>query len=293
MTVAGPIVLVVGHVTHDRYGPELVAGGSAYYGALTHRGLGADVRLATAVGDDFACDPALAGLACHARRAGTTTSFANDYRGDRRVQRTEGQAPAIRAADLPPGWRRCDLLHLAPVMGEVDLGAWIGAVDARLVGIAIQGWIKRAAGRAVVPSPWAIDAAALAGVNAACLGEEDLRDQGDLLDRLVAAIPIVALTRGRAGCDVIVRGRTTRVGIHPARELDPTGAGDAFAAGFLLSLARGRPAIEAAQVGAAAASIVVEGRAGDALPRVPQAWRRAPHVPTERASAPARRKPGA
>ena len=271
-----PIVVVVGHVTHDLYGPDVVAGGCAYYGAHTHRGLGAEVRLVTTVGEDFTCDRALVGIACATRRSGRTTTFINDYRDHaRRVQHARAMAPMVDAGDLPAAWRSCDLLHLAPVMNEVDLVRWIGAVDARLVGIGVQGWVKEACGSDVIQRPWLVDARALAGVGVACVGEEDLHDQGDLIDRLVTAVPIVALTRGRAGCDVIVRGRTTRIGIYLAREVDPTGAGDTFSSAFLFALASGLAPVEAGQLAAAAASIVIEARGGDALPRIPEAWGRA------------------
>jgi sugar/nucleoside kinase (ribokinase family) len=189
----------------------------------------------------------------------------------------------VTPAQLPAAWRRCELLHLAPVMGEVELAAWLAAeLDAGLVGIGIQGWIKEAgAGERVVQKRWDVDARALAGVGAACVGEEDLIDQGDLLDTLVRAVPVVALTHGKAGCDVIVKGKTTRVGIYPAKEVDPTGAGDVFAAGFLNGLARGLAPVEAARLGAAAASIAVEGRATDSLGQLGDAGRRAVHVPVE------------
>ncbi len=275
-----PVVVVAGHVTHDHYGSDVVAGGCAYYAARTHRGLGAEVRLVTTVGGDFACDGALADLAVAARHAGQTTTFTNDYEpGGRRVQRSDAAAPPVHSADLPAVWRRCDVLHLTPVMGEIDLASWLGAVDARIVGINVQGWIKHAVAGEVVQRPWQIEPRELAGVGVACVSTEDLRDQGDLLDRLVLAIPIVVLTRGRDGCDVIVRGQSRRIGIHWAREVDPTGAGDTFSAAFLFALARGAAPIEAAQLAAAAASIVVEARAGAALSRIAQAWRRAPFVP--------------
>ena len=61
--------------------------------------------------------------------------------------------------------------------------------------------------------------------------------------------------------------------------MDPTGAGDVFAAAFLLALARGDDPVDAARLGAAAASIVVEGRGGDALPRLGETWARVAGVP--------------
>jgi sugar/nucleoside kinase (ribokinase family) len=71
------------------------------------------------------------------------------------------------------------------------------------------------------------------------------------------------------------------VGIYPAREVDPTGAGDVFAAAFLTGMARGLDPVEAARLGAAAASIAVEGRATESLGRLADAPGRAVHVPVE------------
>jgi sugar/nucleoside kinase (ribokinase family) len=138
------------------------------------------------------------------------------------------------------------------------------------------------AGGDVVQPRWEPAPELLAALDVVVLGEDDVRGQGDLVARLAAALPVVAFTHGARGCDVHVRGRATHVGVHPAREVDPTGAGDVFAAGLLLALARGDDPVEAARLGAAAASIVVEGRGGDALGRVGEAWGRVGAVPVER-----------
>ncbi|MEZ4403228.1 MAG: PfkB family carbohydrate kinase [Kofleriaceae bacterium] len=268
-------IVIVGHVTHDRYGDDLVAGGCAFYGAHTQRALGADVHLVTAVGDDFACDAALAGLTVDVTRGGATTLFTNLYpAGGLRVQRIEAMAPPVAPpAVVPPG----ALVHLAPVMQELDLAAWLDACAGRPVAIAIQGWIKdRGPAETVVQTPWDVDGALLSRVAFAACGEEDLVGQGDLLDRLCRHVPVVAFTHGKRGCDVIVAGATTKVGVYPdAVEVDPTGAGDTFAAGFFLGLAQGRSPVDAAKLGAAAASIVVEGRGGETLSRVGEAHARA------------------
>jgi 1D-myo-inositol 3-kinase len=273
-------VLVCGHVTLDRYGDVLLPGGSAYYAGQAYRALGARCAIATAAGADFPA-VALAGMDADVAPAQATTRFANVYAPDgQRTQRLEAVAAPLDAARIPPSWRAPDLLHLAPVIGEVSLQAFRSAVKARVVGLGIQGNVRaRAPDGTVVQPPWRFEPADLARVDAACVGEDDLRGQGDLLDRLVAAVPIVAFTHGARGCELVVRGRTTWIGVHPAREVDPTGAGDVFAAGFLLGLARGADPIDAARLGSAAASIVVEGRAGEALPRVGEAWERALHVP--------------
>lgn len=277
---ARPTVVVCGHVTLDRYPDALRPGGSAYYAGQAHRALGARCRVLTAAGPDFP-RTALDGLEAELVPAPATTRFVNAYdAAGRRTQRLEAVAPPLAPAHLPTGWRRPDLLHLAPVIAEVDVRAFRAAVGARVVGLGLQGCVRaRATDGAVIQPPWQFAPEDLAGVDAACVGEDDLAGQGDLLDRLAAAVPVVAFTHGVRGCEVIVRGRTARVGIHPAREVDPTGAGDVFAAGFLLALARGADPAEAARLGAAAASIVVEAIAGEALPRVGEAFARLAAVP--------------
>jgi sugar/nucleoside kinase (ribokinase family) len=59
---------------------------------------------------------------------------------------------------------------------------------------------------------------------------------------------------------VLERGSETTLPGYPAeRVLDPTGAGDAFAAGLAIALADGRPADDCARFANAVASFAVEG----------------------------------
>jgi bifunctional ADP-heptose synthase (sugar kinase/adenylyltransferase) len=174
------------------------------------------------------------------------------------------------------------VVHLAPILREIELARWCAAAAGRFVGVGVQGWVRavRPDG-AVEQPPWRFEPAELRGVHAACVGEDDLRGQGDLVERLAAIVPVVAFTHGERGCELLLRGRTVRVGAYRTREVEPTGAGDVFAAGFFLALGRGEDAVDAARLGAAAASVVVEGRAGDELHRVREAVARAAHVPVD------------
>jgi 1D-myo-inositol 3-kinase len=280
--VPTPSVLVCGHVTLDVAGGALVPGGSAFYAARALAALGARPRVLTAAGADFPAG-ALRGVEAVVADAPVTTAFENAYSpGGARKQRVLRAAPPLDPGRLPRGWRSPDVLHLAPVLDEIDLRAFTGAVRARLVGLGVQGLV-----RAVLPGgevrhrAWDLDPVALSAVGAAVVSDDDVCGEPDLVDRLAAAVPIVAFTHGARGCDVIVRGQVRRVGIHPTREIDPTGAGDVFAAAFFFALARGDDPVGAARLGAAAASVVVEGRGGETLDRVGEAWERAAGVPAE------------
>jgi len=274
-------VVVCGHVTLDKYGGAILPGGSAYYAAHAHRALGARVAVATVAGPEFPGE-ALAGLEARVAPAQRTTSFENRYGEDgRRSQLVSAVAPRLEPSFVAnAGWRGPDVLHLAPVLGEVQLHGWLAAMQARLVGIGVQGYVRAVMPDGRVSQPrWDFEPNDLAGVSAACLSEDDLAGQGDLIDRLAAAVPIVALTKGVRGCEVVIRGRIACLGVYRTREVEPTGAGDVFAAGFFIALARGADPVEAARLGAAAASVVVEARAGESLGRVGEAFERSRQIP--------------
>ena len=277
--------LAVGHITHDRFGESILPGGCAYYAAKTWQALGAHSSLATVVGDDFACQAALDGLDSSVTHTGETTIFTNLYpESGPRIQFVEAYAPPVVPDSLPQTLREPDVLFLGPVLNEVDITRWKQATKPRLMAIGVQGYIRspdQADGqgrRKVIPRTWSPTPEELEGVNVACLSDEDLIGQGDLLERLCACVPIVALTHERKGCDIIRGSQKTWVGIHPAKEVDPTGAGDTFAAGFLLGLAQGRSPDQAARLGAACASIIIEGVAGETFSRMKEANARVEHV---------------
>jgi sugar/nucleoside kinase (ribokinase family) len=79
---------------------------------------------------------------------------------------------------------------------------------------------------------------------------------------------VAAVTRGPAGSVVVAGDEVLAVEAHPVeRVVDTTGAGDLYAAGFLLGLARGAPPKRCAQLGGLAAAEVI-GHLG-ARPLVP------------------------
>ncbi|NBB50599.1 adenosine kinase [Rhizobium sp. CRIBSB] len=77
-------------------------------------------------------------------------------------------------------------------------------------------------------------------------------------DRLAAIVDVAAVTRGAAG-SVVIRGaeRVTVPACPVDKVIDTTGAGDQYAAGFLLGLARGLTLGQAGRLGSLAASEVI------------------------------------
>ena len=70
-------------------------------------------------------------------------------------------------------------------------------------------------------------------------------------------VGLAALTRSEAGSVIIAGGETVEVAAVPARVIDTTGAGDAYAAGFLAGLTSGKPLAECGRLGSVAAAEVI------------------------------------
>jgi sugar/nucleoside kinase (ribokinase family) len=86
-------------------------------------------------------------------------------------------------------------------------------------------------------------------------GEADLEAA---LAALAKGGGVVALTRGAAGAIASDGKETVSVAAQPVTQVqDTTGAGDLFAAGFLLGLARGRALDDCLRLGALAAAEVI------------------------------------
>jgi sugar/nucleoside kinase (ribokinase family) len=78
--------------------------------------------------------------------------------------------------------------------------------------------------------------------------EEALALVGGLDEERLSSLGVaeVLVTLGSRGCIVAVEGQLFRVPAHPL-EVDPTGAGDAFAAAYVVERSRGLPPREAAE----------------------------------------------
>ena len=70
-----------------------------------------------------------------------------------------------------------------------------------------------------------------------------------------AQMEVIALKRGARGCTIYTRERSFDLGVYAVEPVDPTGAGDAFDAGFLCGLVEKRPLEECARLATAAAAL--------------------------------------
>lgn len=83
------------------------------------------------------------------------------------------------------------------------------------------------------------------------------------LERLLQSVPVMIITQGRAGCRLYRRGEEPyHLAACPLREgsLDPSGAGDAFRAGFGFGRVRDWPWEASAMLASTAAAFALEAR---------------------------------
>src|SRR3990172_5152636 len=75
-----------------------------------------------------------------------------------------------------------------------------------------------------------------------------------------------AVTKGANGARVYSEGNVYDLPAFTAVEVDPTGAGDVFAAAFLLALRERRPVVDPARFAPCLASFAVEAPGVEAIP---------------------------
>ena len=76
--------------------------------------------------------------------------------------------------------------------------------------------------------------------------------------RLITMVPMAVFTRGAEGSTLYLEGDEEHIPAIPVRMVDPTGAGDAYRAGFLTAYAKNFPPGICCRIGTVVASYVVE-----------------------------------
>ncbi|MCL5109759.1 MAG: PfkB family carbohydrate kinase [Chloroflexi bacterium] len=275
--MAKPSFLVVGHVTKDLLaGGGYTLGGGATFASLTAARLRERVALLTRAEPAVAAQlPALAlGIELLCLPSQQTTTFENIYTPAGREQRLLAVAEPIGPEDVPEAWRAADRVLLAPVAGELP-GHVTGFSPGSLLCLALQGWLRRREPDGQVRSaPWLDAEAALARADLVVLSEEDVKGSEDLVTRFVRTARLLALTRGARGATLFHQGRSIPVAAFPAQEVDPTGAGDVFAAAFLSAYRRETDPLPAARFASCVASFVVERQGSAGVPTLAQVRQR-------------------
>jgi sugar/nucleoside kinase (ribokinase family) len=280
----GPALLVVGAVTRDIIGGQVVPGGAASYAARAAAALGLRAAIVTVAADDANLE-ALVGHDVQIVHAQATLTFehARAADGSRALRVLARPERALNWDDVPERWRAPGVLLLAPLLADdVDIESF-AACPAPVRGLLAQGLQRRVVADGAVEqldAPSAALLAALAPAEVAArttvfLSAEEMRGWSTTArDALAARCARLVVTQGAAGALVYAGGGELAIAAALADAIDATGAGDVFATAFILRLDAGDAA--AGRLASALASAAVERRGPAPLPtraELEQRWR--------------------
>lgn len=234
---------VVGNLSRDRVdgsGPR--AGGAPFHAARALRVLGHPSLVVTkcAEADRRLLLPPLVGLGVPVlwRGGASTAAFTLRYDGDRRQTVVDALGPVWTPADLR-GLERVEWVHVGG-LARSDFPAGTLAVLARERRVSFDG---QGLVRPEQTGPLRLDAGydpeVLRHVSILKLAEEEahvLLDEVSERALRSLGVPEIVVTLGSKGSVVLADGQLQRVApVRADGRVDPTGAGDAFAAAYLVS----------------------------------------------------------
>jgi hypothetical protein len=241
-------------------------GGTVAYSGLTARNLGCRTAAVSSFAADFPVEEMLAGIEVVRQPSAFTTTYQNLYVDGHRQQYVRAVAERIESAIVPMAWRQARIVQLGPLAQEVDVDI-VDLFPQALIGITPQGWMRQwdSYGR-VTHTIWRPSEKLLQRAKVLIMSEDDLGGELDIVEEYARFTEIVVVTSGWKGSSVHVKGKVTYLSGRDTREVDPTGAGDVYAAAFLVRLDETQDPIEAARFANCLASFSVERKGITGIP---------------------------
>ncbi len=227
--------LLVGTVTKDLLPDNsFTIGGTIAYAGAVVKNLGWRPIIITAAAPDFRPPDYLADADWRVLPSPATTTFRNEYTPQDRQQTIGPIARSINAADVPPDCRQTTLVHLCPLAQDVKSPVTTVFNNSLLVAT-LQGWLRQWNGQGLVSlGGWQAVVKILPKLQAAVISIKDIEDNWDFAKKWASFLPTLIVTQSQDGCVIFHRGQKITVPARPARQVDPTGAGDVFAAAFFI-----------------------------------------------------------
>jgi sugar/nucleoside kinase (ribokinase family) len=270
--------VAVGHLTVDELASGLRPGGSALYAGLFAHRQGLRVGILTSTGPDFPFDVLPPEIEVVSVPTAASTRFALHYGAGGRRLTLRARAARLEPAHLPPHFAEANIAYLCPVADEVA-PELVHVFPEAAIGVGAQGWCRIWDAEGTVQMrPWPDPAPVLARAQALFFSSEDIAGWESRALDLYQEVPLGALTFAARGAILFVNGQRYPVPAAPAVEVEPTGAGDVFAAAFLCRHnATGDPWTAAAYA-AVAGALTVEASGIAGIPtaeRLADRWRAA------------------
>jgi sugar/nucleoside kinase (ribokinase family) len=277
-----PDFLVIGHVTKDLQEDGYTIGGTVTFASLTSRNLGQRTAVVTRASPDLRLNPLYQGIKVLRLPSPVTSTFQNLYSTNgTRTQYLRAVADPIKAEDIPSAWREARVVLLGPLTNELE-GSIAKAFPNSLIGVTPQGWMRRWDGDGrVFPKPWDGAAEVLGRAKVVVFSENDVQKDESVVQAYARMADILVVTHGPGGATVYHRGEARRLPAFDTIEIDPTGAGDVFAAAYLIELERSGDPYAAAHFANCVASFIVEKPGIEGIPTLEQVEQRLAQFPRQ------------
>ena len=283
-----PEFLTVGHVTRDEHTDgSFSLGGTVTFAALTAHRLGLEAAIVTYVDTEIreALPAHLPGIELSVHPSPATTTFANSYHDGFRTQYLRARGETLRSEDIPDSWLNAPIVLLGPLAQEIpsELVQLFPRRQGAIIAATPQGWLRRWDENGQVrPTPWNAAETILPLLDVLILSHDDLlpfadgnrTDADTILMRWSAYVPLLVATDGRQGATLFQHSVTEHFPAYPTLEVDPTGAGDVFAAAFLTHLYRSGDPRTAVDFANCAASLSIEHLGITGIPTFEMVMRR-------------------
>ncbi len=267
-----PDFLTIGHVTRDILPDKTFSlGGTVTFAALTAYRLGLVAAITTCADAQLLADlpVRLPDIGLAIRTSPATTSFVNTYHEGFRIQYLQARADQLQLEDVPETWRKASIVLFGPLDQELSPAfvRFFPRHSGSIIAATPQGWLRRwdKDGR-VWPAPWTAAGEILPLLDVLILSHDDLlpfangnrADADAMLSHWSMQVPLLVATDGRHGTTLFQHGIAERFSAYPAHEVDPTGAGDVFAAAFLVHYHRHSDPRKAVDFANCVASLSIE-----------------------------------
>ena len=275
MELFRPDFLVIGHVTKDLQEDGYTIGGTVTFASLTARNLGRRTAVATRASPDLNLNSLYQGIEALRLPSPVTSTFQNRYSTNgTRTQYLRAVADPIKAEDIPSAWREARVVLLGPLTNELE-GDIAKVFSHSLIGVTPQGWMRRWDGDGrVFPKPWEGAAEVLNYARVVIFSENDVQKNESVIQTYARLAEILVVTKGAKGATVYHQGEVRHLPAFETVEVDPTGAGDVFAAAYLIELGRSGDPYAAAHFANCVASFVVEKPGAEGIPTLEQVKQR-------------------
>jgi len=228
--------LTIGHLTKDLDVNGYTLGGTAAYASLTAHAFGLKAGLLTSCDPDLNMD-SLANINIFRKKSINSTTFENMEQPDGRMQVLHKTAEPINPEDIPELFYSAPIVHLGPVANEVD-PLMIDAFSVEtFLGVTPQGWMRhRGDDGKITVRTWQPPQIVVDRANAIVISIEDVGSDETIIQEYANHFPLLVVTEGYNGARVYWHGDVRHFSAPKVKVLDPTGAGDIFAAVFFIRM---------------------------------------------------------